>query len=273
MVEVGRDTQRFYKVSTHSDLGGSTRRSVSAAGSTSARSGQFRSDALDMEVELSERLGRLDPKSLDPAIRSQRRRVLSDVLDQIILKDQVYGTLLARIKEEMDQEGSNQGTSSNSSTATVELQIEVQQLQHALTKSSSENAMQAREMEMLKRECSELRHLLKLREEELEAINKAAGDEGVSSHKQHMLGERIADLEKNMMPSAGRDSGSLPGWSEVDKALLQKEKLEEQLITLTAELRISQRREKEANQVAAELRASMRDQAIKPGLAPVHIPT
>lgn len=57
-----------------------------------------------------------------------------------------------------------------------------------------------------------------------------------------MLGDRISQLESKLGRTSPRNTGSLPGWAEVDAVMRQKEALEEQLIELTAQLKISQRR-------------------------------
>ena len=105
VVEVGRDpsesarsrpstasTQRFFKVSTHSEP------RFTNVGL------KFRSGALDMEVGLTEKLRRFSDDEKDPSLIAMRRKIFADLFEEVIEKDDTYGSLLARIKEEYDRD-------------------------------------------------------------------------------------------------------------------------------------------------------------------------
>lgn len=179
------------------------------------------------------------------------------MLGQLVEKDAKFSTVLKQIKVEFDRLGGAMLNSSAESAQFVDLQVDNQQLQHSLTKSRNENTMLARESELLKRESSELKHLLKLKTEEIEAMARAQeqmSDIHLPKRQAQALGSRISHLESKVRPQSGLgrslqrtgsvDSGA--AWAELERVTAAKDKVDEQLITLMAQLKISQRRESDA---------------------------
>eukprot|EP00656_Telonema_subtile_P007807 TRINITY_DN13666_c0_g1_i1.p1 TRINITY_DN13666_c0_g1~~TRINITY_DN13666_c0_g1_i1.p1 ORF type:complete len:309 (+),score=110.19 TRINITY_DN13666_c0_g1_i1:134-1060(+) len=272
-VEVGRESQRFYKV-TESRPTTARRVAPGTAGTArGTRDAGFRSEALQLEVQLSEQLARLNKRSSDPVVIAQRRQAVEAVLDQVIAQDHTYGSLLARIKEEWGP-GPGGSEASGDVGAGVELQVENEQLSTALNKAHNDNTMLAREVQLLKKEASELKHLVHLKSEELahSTATRQLAQDAPPRHKQQMLSGRISELE-HKLHGTEHSGALLAGWAEVEAVMGQKEQLEEQVIQLTAQLKISQRREGEAQTAMGEMRQQLQSRAVAHRPSPVHIPS
>jgi len=265
VVEVGRDpadsssrsrpstastTQRFFKVSTHSEP------RFSNVGL------KFRSGALDLEVDLTEKLRRFSDDEKDPSLIAMRRKIFSDLFAEVIEKDDTYGSLLGRIKEEYDRgEGGGSGHGGGgggASSAYVETNIEMQQMKRAHTKANNENVQLHQDMELLRKECEEYKYLVSQQKGEERSSDRKASSTPAAS-KQQALGNHISSLEANLQGASSQGHGA--GWGEIDRLLSQKDEMEEKVITLTAELQLSRRREGDALAQLHDLRTQLQHTA------------
>ena len=242
-------TQRFFKVSTHSEP------RFTNVGL------KFRSGALDMEVGLTEKLRRFSDDEKDPSLIAMRRKIFADLFEEVIEKDDTYGSLLARIKEEYDRdsESGGSGGGGGDSSAYVEMNIELQQLKRAQTKATNENVQLRQDMEMLRKECDEYKYLLNQKSEDRGGEKKTA-DASTVAMKQQALANHISSLETNLHGSATSKAHG-GSWGEIDRLLSQKDELEEKVITLTAELQLSRRREGDALAQLHDLRTQLQNTA------------
>ena len=83
-----------------------------------------------------------------------RRKVFAELFDTIIDNDDTYGHLLRRIKEEYETDsGGGGGGKGGESSAYVELNVELQTLKRAMSKSNNENMQLGQDIEVLRKEC------------------------------------------------------------------------------------------------------------------------
>eukprot|EP00164_Ancoracysta_twista_P003481 GFYU01004644.1.p1 GENE.GFYU01004644.1~~GFYU01004644.1.p1 ORF type:complete len:425 (+),score=91.67 GFYU01004644.1:219-1493(+) len=225
----------------------------------------FRSDALSLEVFLSERMRALvDMDEGSPA----RLQIFRELWDEIIDQDKPYGHLLARIKEEYEAVHAKQDEN-RLRGAYDDLMLEHTRLKRSQKKLQDEYDSLEHEAQRCREENEKLRMTLRHKDKEIEKLTTTLSEVNPSSNsmllKTQALHARIQELEenlaaatqeseaKNVISTRGASAGGRRN-PQMEELIQHNEDMEQKIVELRAEVELLRRREQDALMEVSRLR-------------------